>query len=112
VKTLIIGAFTLTSFIPIASGQLVSDPNVCLYTHLEIWMDRGLTDKLPPLRPHPIQLVKKTLTRVEVPRDSGQQESYMSKIDGGSNVHWSGCGYVNDAAFNGLIRLDINTMAA
>ena len=28
-------------------AQIVSDPNDRLYTDLELWMNRGLTDKLP-----------------------------------------------------------------
>ena len=71
-------------------AQLVADPNDRLYTDLEIWMDRGLTDNLPPLRPYSVQLVKKTLTQVEARGGEADRKLaawYLSKMDGGSNFH-------------------------
>jgi hypothetical protein len=94
VKTFLCGALIAASLflgsISPLFAQLVSDPNDRLYTDLELWMDRGLTDKLPPLRPYPIQLVKKILTDVKAKGNAADQELaafYISKIDGRSNVH-------------------------
>ncbi len=83
-------ATLLFSGIAPSFAQLVSDPNDRLYTDLELWMDRGLTDKLPPLRPYPVQLVKKVLADVKAKGNQADQDLaafYLSKIDGGANVH-------------------------
>jgi hypothetical protein len=94
VKTFLIGALVVATLlfasISPAFAQLVSDPNDRLYTDLELWMDRGLTDKLPPLRPYPVQLVKKVLADVKARGNQADQDLaafYLSKIDGGANVH-------------------------
>jgi hypothetical protein len=94
VKTFLLGALLvatlLFSSMTPAFAQLVSDPNDRLYTDLELWMDRGLTDKLPPLRPYPVQLVKKVLADVKAKGNAADQELasfYLSKIEGRANVH-------------------------
>jgi len=87
--TLLVMCLSLGS-IPSVFAQLVSDPNDRLYTDLELWMDRGLTGRLPPLRPYPVQLVKKILNDVKAKGTDADQELasfYLSKIDGGSNIH-------------------------
>jgi hypothetical protein len=94
VKTLILCTFAIFSLLlatvaPVFA-QLASDPNDRLYTDLELWMDRGLTDKLPPLRPYPVQLVKKILAEVKsrgTDADQKLADFYLSKIDGASNFH-------------------------
>ena len=93
-KTRILSALVVFSLLVGSAApsfaQMVSDPNDRLYTDLELWMDRGLTDKLPPLRPYPVQLVKKILGDVEArgtDADRTQAAWYLSKIDGGSNFH-------------------------
>lgn len=71
-------------------AQLVCNPNDRIYTDLELWMDRGLTDRLPPLRPYPLQLVKKILADVKARGDQTDRELvgfYLSKIDGRFNLH-------------------------
>ncbi len=73
-----------------AFAQIAADPNDRLYTDIELWMDRGLTDKLPPLRPYPVQLVKKVLADVKARGTDADQklaDFYLSKMDGGANVH-------------------------
>ena len=93
-KTFLCGAVVVASlFLGVISpvfAQLASDPNDRLYTDLELWMDRGLTGKLPPLRPYPVQLVKKILADVKANGNAADQELasfYLSKIDGRSNIH-------------------------
>lgn len=86
---LMVAALSLFVMAP-AFGQMVADPNDRLYTDLEIWMDRGLTGNLPPMRPYPIQLVKKALSDVEARGTEADRQLaswYLSKIDGGANVH-------------------------
>lgn len=73
-----------------AFAQLASDPNDRLYTDLEIWSDRGLTGDLPPFRPYPVLLLKKVLADVAArgtDADRALAAWYLSKIDGGSNLH-------------------------
>src|SRR5271169_1757683 len=82
-------AFLLAGSIPLFA-QLAADPNDRLYTDLEIWMDRGLTGILPPIRPYPVQLLKKVLADVAArgtEADRALAGWYLSKIDGGSNLH-------------------------
>lgn len=93
-KSFILGALIAACLLPGVGApvfaQLAADPNDRLYTDLELWMDRGLTDKLPPLRPYPVQLLKKILADVEAKgTDADQKQAawYLSKIDGGVNVH-------------------------
>ena len=71
-------------------AQLAADPNDRLYTDLEMWMDRGLTARLPPLRPYPVQLVRRILSEVAARGAEADQKLagwYLSKIGGGSNFH-------------------------
>ena len=73
-----------------AFAQLVADPNDRLYTDLEMWLDRGMMDQLPPLRPYPVQLVLKALNQVAARGDESDRNLanwYLSKIQGGSNFH-------------------------
>ena len=73
-----------------AFAQLVSDPNDRLYTDLELWMDRGLTGRLPPLRPYSVQLVLKVLKDVAAKGTAEDQKLagwYLARIDGPSNFH-------------------------
>jgi len=88
-SALVVAALLLWGIAPV-SAQLVADPNDRLYTDLEIWMDRGLTDALPPLRPYPVQLVKKTLADVQARGNDADKQLagwYLSKVDGPSNPH-------------------------
>jgi hypothetical protein len=65
-------------------AQLVSDPNDPLYTWISVWEEKGYTQKLPPLRPYPIQLVRQILRQVEqnAPgEDADRARSYLEKID-------------------------------
>jgi hypothetical protein len=79
----------VTSVIP-GFAQIVSDPNDRIYTDLELWMDRGLIGKLPPMRPYPIQLVRKILGDIKSKGNEADQRLasfYLSKIEGGINLH-------------------------
>ncbi len=90
-----------------AFGQLVADPNDRLYTDLEMWMDRGLTQRLPPLRPYPVQLVKKTLTDVQSRGTEADKELaawYLSKIDGGPNFHGIATALARTNMTNGFVQ--------
>ncbi len=93
-KTCILSALVVFSLLVSSAApsfaQLVSDPNDRLYTDLELWMDRGLTDKLPPLRPYPVQLVVKTLHQVAAKGNDADQKLatfYLSRVEGGSKFH-------------------------
>lgn len=83
-------------------GQIVADPNDRLYTDLELWQNRGLTGNLPPLRPYPLQLVKKVLTDVVERGNEADQElarMYLGQMGEGSHVH---------AVISSLGRTDTN----
>ncbi len=66
-----------------AFAQLASDPNDHLYVDLKLWEDRGLLQNLPPLKPYPIQLLKKLLTDVEARGDSSDRDraqAYLAEM--------------------------------
>ncbi|MGO9309554.1 MAG: hypothetical protein ACLQDL_11100, partial [Spirochaetia bacterium] len=71
-------------------AQLASDPNDRMYVDLKLWEDRGLLQNLPPLKPYPIQLLKKLLAEVQ---DKGDQQDqalarqYYAEMDGTLNAH-------------------------
>ena len=111
-KTLVVSAFAaivlLLGGIAPAFAQLVADPNDRLYTDLEVWMDRGLTDNLPPTRPYPVQLVKKILSNVEARGDTADKQLaawYLSKIDGGANAHGIASALARTDTVNGYAQL-------
>lgn len=71
-------------------GQIVVDPNDRLYTDLELWQNRGLIGNLPPLRPYPLQLVKKVLNDVVGRGNEADQElarMYLGQMGEGSHLH-------------------------
>ena len=77
----------LTAFLALGSAafaQTTVDLNDRLYTDLELWQGQGLIDRLPPLRPYPIQLVKKLLAEV-VSRGSAADRraavAYLAHMD-------------------------------
>ena len=66
------------------SAQLASDPNDRMYTDLKLWEDRGLLTNLPPLKPYPIQLLKKLLADIQEKGDDGDRtlaQMYLSEMD-------------------------------
>ncbi|MBN1797271.1 MAG: hypothetical protein JW822_01750 [Spirochaetales bacterium] len=66
------------------NAQLVSDPNDTLYTWISIWEEKGYLNNLPPLRPYPIQLVKKLLQQVQEVGNEQEAElagNYLQQID-------------------------------
>ncbi len=72
------------------SAQMAADPNDRLYADLSLWQDRGLIDDLPPLRPYPIQVLKKLLTDVQAggtEADSELAARYLSNLEGPWNFH-------------------------
>ena len=85
-----------------AFGQIVADPNDRLYTDLELWQNRGLISNLPPLRPYPLQLVKKVLTDVAEHGNEADQElarMYLGQMGEGNHLH---------AVISSLGRTDTN----
>ena len=89
---LVISAFLFAVGMPLFA-QLASDPNDRMYVDLKLWEDRGLLQNLPPLKPYPIQLLKKLLTEVQ---EKGNQEDqalahqYYAEMDGIANLHGVG----------------------
>src|SRR5208337_4513150 len=74
-------------------AQLASDPNDRMYVDLKLWEDRGLLQNLPPLKPYPIQLLKKLLTEVQEKGDQQDQalaHRYYAEMDGMANLHGVG----------------------
>ncbi len=72
------------------SAQMAASPNDRLYADLSLWQDRGLIDNLPPLRPYPIQVLKKLLTDVQAggtEADSELAAWYLSNLEGPWNFH-------------------------
>lgn len=85
-----------------AFGQIVADPNDRLYTDLELWQNRGLIGNLPPLRPYPLQLVKKVLGDVVERGNEADQElarMYLGQMGDGNHLH---------AVISSLGRTDTN----
>ncbi len=71
-------------------GQIVANPNDRLYTDLELWQNRGLIGSLPPLRPYPLQLVKKVLNGVVERGNEADQElarMYLGQMGEGNHLH-------------------------
>ena len=65
-------------------AQLASDPNDRMYTDLKLWEDRGFLTNLPPLKPYPIQLLKKLLGDVQDKGDEQDRalaQQYLSEMD-------------------------------
>ena len=86
----------------VAFAQIVADPNDRLYTDLELWQNRGLVGNLPPLRPYPLQLVKKVLGDVvERGNDSDKERAniYLGQMGDGNHLH---------AVISSLGRTDLN----
>ena len=74
----------------VAFGQIVADPNDRLYTDLELWQNRGLISNLPPLRPYPLQLVKKVLSEVVERGNDADKElarMYLGQMGEGNHLH-------------------------
>lgn len=71
-------------------AQFASDPNDHMYVDLKLWEDRGILQNLPPLKPYPIQLLKKLLTEV---REKGNEQDrtladqYYAEMDGLLDFH-------------------------
>lgn len=85
-----------------AFAQIVADPNDRLYTDLELWQNRGLIGNLPPLRPYPLQLVKKVLGDVVERGNETDKElanMYLGQMGDGNHLH---------AVISGLGRTDLN----
>jgi hypothetical protein len=71
-------------------AQLASDPNDRMYVDLKLWEDRGMLRNLPPLKPYPIQLLKKLLTEVQERGDKSDRtlaEQYYAELDGSLDFH-------------------------
>ncbi len=89
---LVISAFLFAVGVPLFA-QLASDPNDRMYVDLKLWEDRGLLQNLPPLKPYPIQLLKKLLTEVQEKGDQQDQalaRQYYAEMDGAANLHLLG----------------------
>jgi hypothetical protein len=85
-----------------AFAQIVANPNDRLYTDLELWQNRGLIGSLPPLRPYPLQLVKKVLGDVVERGNEADQElarMYLGQMGDGNHIH---------AVISSLARTDTN----
>jgi len=123
-KSFILGALVCASLlfggVAPTFAQIAADPNDRLYTDLEIWMDRGLTGNLPPIRPYPVLLLKRVLADVAArgtEADSALAAWYLSKIDGGSNLHgiassWAATnstGGYGELGFEGSLQGSLNS---
>jgi hypothetical protein len=114
VKAFILGSFMCASLFlhggaPVFA-QLAADPNDRLYTDLEMWMDRALTERLPPLRPYPVQLVRKILSDVVASGTEADRKLagwYLSKIGGDSSVHGVAGSLARTDTVNGSVELDL-----
>ena len=71
-------------------AQLASDPNDRMYVDLKLWEDRGILRNLPPLKPYPVQLLKKLLTEVQERGDRSDRtlaDQYFAEMDGSLDFH-------------------------
>src|SRR5208283_2696639 len=89
VLLVLLSVFLLAAGLPV-HAQLASEPNGRMYTDLKLWEDRGLLQNLPPMRPYPIQLLKKLLTQVQGKgdeADAARASEYFAAMDGTANIH-------------------------
>jgi hypothetical protein len=85
-------------------AQLASDPSDRMYTDLKLWEDRGLLKNLPPLKPYPIQLLKKLLGDVQErgdDRDRVLAAAYLSEMNDLIDIYTVG-GAVSRTDFSSL----------
>jgi hypothetical protein len=91
-------------------AQLASDPNDRMYTDLKLWEDRGLLQNLPPLKPYPIQLLKKLLTEVQERGDQQDQalaHQYYAEMYGLLNLHGVGDAEVRTDLHSGYAQFTL-----
>jgi hypothetical protein len=82
-------AFLFAGSLPLFS-QLAFDPNDRMYVDLKLWEDRGILQNLPPMKPYPIQLLKKLLSEVQEKgnrQDQALAQQYCAAMDGLINFH-------------------------
>jgi len=80
---LLLAGLLFVGIVPLFA-QLASDPNDRMYTDLKLWEDRGILRNLPPLKPYPIQLLKKLLTEVQERGDEHDRalaREYFAEMD-------------------------------
>ena len=85
------------------SAQQVSDIDDPLYKDLSLWQERGLISNLPPLRPYPIQLVRKLLETVQAEGDGDARQratTYLKDVSADFKAH---------AAVNADVRSDFES---
>ena len=102
IACLVLAVSLIFFFGEVAFAQIVADPNDRLYTDLELWQNRGLIGNLPPLRPYPLQLVKKVLGDVVQRGNEADQQlanMYLGQMGDGNHLH---------AIISSLGRTDLN----
>jgi hypothetical protein len=90
----LVASFLLAGFLLAGTGglfaQTAADPNDRLYADLSLWRDRGLIESLPPLRPYPIQLVRRLLAEVQAVGTQEDEELaawYLSGLEDPWSFH-------------------------
>jgi hypothetical protein len=75
-----------------AQTTTASDPNDALYSDLNIWHDRGYTGYLSPLRPYPLQVIRRALQQVVARGDaeSVREAQMYLKIYGNNGSYRTG----------------------
>lgn len=73
---------------PAATTQTTVDVNGQLYTDLHYWLDHGLIEKLPALRPYSIQLVRSALEDVVARGNRDDQRRARRYLESLSGLTW------------------------
>jgi len=71
-------------------AQVITDSNDPIYTDIDQWYNAGYIDRLPPIRPYPVQVVRALLSEVESrggAQDRRKAQEYLSTMAGGFNIH-------------------------
>ncbi len=71
-------------------AQVITDPNDQIYADIDRWYNAGYIDRMPPLRPYPLQVMKELLSQVEhrgTAQDRNRAEEYLSEISGSFKIH-------------------------
>ncbi len=79
---LLISVFMLT--LSAVTAQVAVDPNDRFYEEAQVWEVRGLIDRLPQIRPYPLNLIKSILEKVALAglnEDGSRNELYKADVD-------------------------------
>ncbi|WP_455381574.1 hypothetical protein [Salinispira pacifica] len=72
------------------SAQVITDPNDRIYADIDRWYNAGYIDRMPPIRPYPLPVVRELLKQVEDrggAQDRAAAKRYLESMAGGFQIH-------------------------